>query len=59
MLWPASRTSRACTWRKQAFFSGPDEIAAVADYVIGAIKGKGDPGLADCVAFFGRRVEGL
>ena len=34
-------------------FLRPDEIAAVADYVIGAIKGKGDPGLADCVAFFG------
>jgi mono/diheme cytochrome c family protein len=34
-------------------FLRPEEIEAVADYVIGNIKGKGDPNLADCVAFFG------
>ncbi|MGI4798019.1 MAG: c-type cytochrome [Janthinobacterium lividum] len=32
---------------------GPQEIDAVADYVLANIKGKGDPNLADCVAFFG------
>ena len=32
---------------------GPQEIDAVADYVLANIKGKGDPDLADCVAFFG------
>jgi mono/diheme cytochrome c family protein len=34
-------------------FLRPEEIEAVADYVISSIKGKGDPNLADCVAFFG------
>jgi mono/diheme cytochrome c family protein len=34
-------------------FLRPDEIDAVAEYVLTAIKGKGDPNLADCVAFFG------
>jgi hypothetical protein len=34
-------------------FLRPGEIEAVADYVISSIKGKGDPNLADCVAFFG------
>jgi mono/diheme cytochrome c family protein len=29
-----------------------EDIDAVADYVIAHIKGKGDPDLADCVAFF-------
>ena len=29
------------------------EIDEVADYVIANIKGKGDPGLSDCVAYFG------
>jgi len=29
------------------------EIEAVTDYVIANIKGKGEPDLADCVAFFG------
>lgn len=29
------------------------EIDAVADYVIANIKGKGDPGLEDCVGYFG------
>ena len=29
------------------------EIDRVADYVVAHIKGKGDPTLADCVAFFG------
>lgn len=31
----------------------PREIDAVADYVIANIKGKGDPALPDCVAYFG------
>jgi hypothetical protein len=34
-------------------FLKPDEIEAVAQYVLTNIKGKGDPNLADCVAFFG------
>ena len=34
-------------------FLRPEEIEAVTDYVISSIKGKGDPNLADCVAFFG------
>jgi mono/diheme cytochrome c family protein len=34
-------------------FLRPEEIEAVAEYVITAIKGKGEPNLADCVAFFG------
>ncbi len=37
------------------------DIEAVADYVIARIKGKGDPNLADCQAFFGTqsRVCGI
>ena len=31
----------------------PPEIGAVADYVLANIKGKGDPTLADCTAYFG------
>jgi hypothetical protein len=34
-------------------FLRQEEIEAVADYVLSSIKGKGDPNLADCVAFFG------
>jgi mono/diheme cytochrome c family protein len=34
-------------------FLRPEEIAAVAEYVISSIKGKGEPNLADCTAFFG------
>jgi mono/diheme cytochrome c family protein len=34
-------------------FLRPEEIAAVAEYVISFIKGKGEPNLADCIAFFG------
>jgi hypothetical protein len=34
-------------------FLRPGEIAAVADYVVADIKGKGAPTYADCVAFFG------
>ncbi len=34
-------------------FLRPNEIEAVADYVIANIKGKGEPNLAECVAFFG------
>ena len=40
-------------------FLGPEEIEAVADYVISAIKGKGDPNLADCVAFFGEEFQSV
>jgi mono/diheme cytochrome c family protein len=36
-------------------FLRTEEIAAVADYVISSIKGKGDPSLADCIAFFGEQ----
>jgi mono/diheme cytochrome c family protein len=38
-------------------FLKPEEIAAVADYVLGSIKGKGDPNLADCTAFFGEESK--
>ena len=34
-------------------FLRPNEIAAVADYVLANIKGHGDPTLAECLAFFG------
>jgi mono/diheme cytochrome c family protein len=34
-------------------FLRPAEIAAVADYVIADVKGRGDPTYADCAAFFG------
>lgn len=34
-------------------FLRPNDIAAVADYVIAHIKGKGEPNAEDCVAFFG------
>jgi mono/diheme cytochrome c family protein len=36
-----------------ATFLRPNEIAAVADYVIADVKGKGKPTLAECLAFFG------
>ena len=38
-------------------FLKPEEIDAVADYVLTSIKGKGDPNLADCVAFFGEESK--
>jgi hypothetical protein len=38
-------------------FLQPAEIAAVAEYVINSIKGKGDPNLADCTAFFGEQSQ--
>jgi mono/diheme cytochrome c family protein len=38
-------------------FLRPEEIEAVTDYVISSIKGKGDPNLADCVAFFGEESK--
>ena len=38
-------------------FLRPEEIAAVAEYVISSIKGKGDPNLADCIAFFGEELN--
>ena len=38
-------------------FLRPEEIDAVAEYVSAAIKGKGDPDLADCVAFFGEESK--
>lgn len=34
-------------------FLRPDEVAAVADYVVAEVKGKGEPNYADCAAFFG------
>jgi mono/diheme cytochrome c family protein len=34
-------------------FLRPNDIAAVADYVIVHIKGKGEPNYAECVRFFG------
>jgi mono/diheme cytochrome c family protein len=34
-------------------FLRPNEIAAVADYVLADVKGKGTPNYADCTAFFG------
>jgi mono/diheme cytochrome c family protein len=34
-------------------FLRPEEIAAVSEYVVNSIKGKGDANLADCIAFFG------
>jgi mono/diheme cytochrome c family protein len=34
-------------------FLRPAEIAAIADYVIATIKGRGEPTLAECRAFFG------
>ena len=36
-------------------FLRPEEIEAVAQYVLSSIKGKGDPNLADCTAFFGEQ----
>jgi mono/diheme cytochrome c family protein len=38
-------------------FLRPEEIEAVADYVISSIRGKGDPNLADCVSFFGEESK--
>jgi mono/diheme cytochrome c family protein len=35
-------------------FLRPEEIEAVAEYVMSFIKGKGDPNLTDCIAFFGK-----
>jgi mono/diheme cytochrome c family protein len=34
-------------------FLRPNDIEAVADYVIANIKGKGEPNYAECVSFFG------
>ena len=34
-------------------FLRPNDIEAVADYVIANLKGKGEPNYAECVAFFG------
>jgi mono/diheme cytochrome c family protein len=34
-------------------FLRPNDIEAVADYVIARIKGKGEPNYAECVSFFG------
>jgi len=34
-------------------FLRPNDIAAVADYVLAKIKGKGEPTYDECVAFFG------
>ena len=44
-----------------ALFLRPNEIEAVADYVIAHVKGKGEPTYDDCIAFFGdsSRVCGI
>jgi mono/diheme cytochrome c family protein len=34
-------------------FLRPNDIEAVADYVLANLKGKGEPNFAECVAFFG------
>lgn len=34
-------------------FLRPSEMEAVADYVLAAMKGRGEPSYADCAAFFG------
>jgi hypothetical protein len=34
-------------------FLRPNEVSAVADYVVADIKGKGEPNYAECLAFFG------
>lgn len=36
-----------------ATFLRPNEVAAVADYVLADVKGKGEPSYAECSAFFG------
>jgi mono/diheme cytochrome c family protein len=38
---------------KAATFLRPEEIEAVADYVIAHVQGKGEPSYDDCVAFWG------
>ena len=37
---------------ESATFLRPNDIAAVADYVIAHIKGKGEPSYAECLSFF-------
>ena len=34
-------------------FLRPNEVTAVADYVVAEVKGKGEPSYAECIAFFG------
>ncbi len=34
-------------------FLRPSEVGTVADYVIAEVKGRGEPNLAECTAFFG------
>lgn len=34
-------------------FLRPNEVAAVADYVIAEVKGRGEPNYAECIGFFG------
>ncbi|MBA1779296.1 cytochrome c, partial [Escherichia coli] len=34
-------------------FLRPNEIEAVADYVLAHVKGKGEPNYDECIAFFG------
>jgi hypothetical protein len=34
-------------------FLRPDDVAAVADYVLAHIKGKGEPTYGECTDFFG------
>jgi mono/diheme cytochrome c family protein len=39
--------------REAGTFLRPNDIEAVADYVIANLKGKGEPNYAECVTFFG------
>ena len=34
-------------------FLRPNEVSAVADYVVAEVKGRGEPNYAECLAFFG------
>ena len=39
--------------RKPNIFLRPDDIEAVADYVLAHIKGEGEPNYDECIDFFG------
>jgi len=39
-------------------FLRPNEVAAVVDYVVAEVKGKGQPNYAECIAFFGEGSRG-
>ena len=50
---PQTRLTATFAVEAPASFLRPNEIAAVADYVVADLKGKGEPTYAECVAFFG------